>query len=815
MMQTVRYKQIFLSATALGVSFGLVAPSAVKAQDVAQGASEGADDAGPGNEIIVTAARRQQDVTKLPFNIAVVGAEDLRQTGATSVEDLARQVPNLNVTSSGNRFLGAQRQVMRGINATSADRRGVAIEQGAVTTYLDNSPYASFFPLKDIERVEVLRGPQGTLYGAGTLSGAIRLITVEPKLESFSGSAGASIGTVAHSKDLDYGFEGVINVPLGSTVAIRAQASYDHSAGFIDQYGSFVREGGAALGAPVLADPQSPLTSASKLETLRDVNSEHTTFVRIAAKWEPSSAFKLVLAYNYAKTDGFGPNVDNPRFDGGPDPFDPTIVHPDTGKYEIVQRAIEPFTRKSQMWTGDASLDVGFATLSATTSFFETDGSTIYDATLGTAALPPAYVAYYTGSPVNPRYNAVQDYSDRNRSFTSELRLVSNGKGPIDYVVGLFYQNERKSDFWNGYSPGQFVYNNTPGVTNPSGLGTDDRNFMIGGSQKFTDKAVFGDLTWHVADNLDITGGVRFFEQRIARAGVSEIDTFSLSGTSSNSVKFSSQVFKANISYQHSEGHQVYATFSQGFRRGGANAFALSGFLFEPAELLDYQPDKLDNFEIGFKGRFGDWRYTVDGFVDNWTNPQIGGFTPYNVWPVTLNASKAQSKGVELELGGPITSELRLSFGYSYTEAKLTRDFCLPVGLGDGVSVDPCGIYGTKGAVLPSAPKHSGTASLTWQHDLGSERSLTANINANYKSSTRLNIENVNLRYPLVPSTFLANASLSYADGPWALTVFARNIFDRRVVYSTYTRFTPFEPLDLADTIGRPRQLGATLRYRW
>jgi len=783
---------------------------------------QGAAGAGHGpssqGEVVVTASRRAVDVTKIPYNIAVVNSAQLQSTGVTSLEDLSRQVPNLVVTSSGGNLLGAQRQIMRGLNASASDRRGVAIEQNAVSTYLDNAPYANFFPVKDIERVEVLRGPQGTLYGAGSLGGTIRLIPTAPKLGAFEGSMQASAGLVDHSKDKDYSFEGVINVPIGDTLAIRASASHVYSAGFIDQLGVFVREGGKPLGAPVLVNPFDVAGSAARTETRKDVNYDRSTFVRASVKWQPVSAFSAILAYNYVKSNGYGPNADNPNYGGGPDPFNPSVINPATGKYQIIQRGIEPYNRRSEMWSLDLSYDAGFATLSTTTSFFTTRGSSYYDATLGTAALPPAYAAYYTGTPVNPRFNSTQNFNDHNRVFTQEVRLVSKAGSKFDYTIGVFYQREKRSDFWTGYLSGQFIYGQAPGVTLNSGIGPDDRAFTVGGTQTFTDKAVFGDVTWHAFQGFDLTAGARFFEQTIKRDGLSDVATFLLYEANSHSVTYKDHRFKVNASYEYVPGHQIYGTFSQGFRRGGANAFALSGILFEPAQLLDYRPDSVDNFEVGFKGRFGNgWRYTLDGFIDNWHNPQIGGFTPYNVWPITVNGKEAQTKGIEVELSGNITSELGFSAGYAYTDAKLTKSFCIPVGVGDGVNTDPCGFVGVKGAPLPSAPKHSGTATLNYKHEIGGGDKIGIDLNANYKGSMRQTLPQSpnRLRNPLLPAYWLVNLNLSLEHGPWTASLYARNLFDERPVYSVYTRVTRFEPLDLAETIGRPREIGVTLRYHW
>ncbi len=813
-----------LGVTALG---GLLGPLLVQtafaqetiAPEAAAAETVGEAENGPG-DIVVTANRRAQDVTQIPYNITAVTSEALERNGVATIEDLSRQVPNLVVTSSGNQFLGAQRQIMRGLNASATNRSGVALEQNPVSTYLGNAPFANYFQVDDIERVEVLRGPQGTLYGAGSLGGTIRLIPNAPKLGAFEGRLKAGAADIAHSEEYDYGFGGLINIPVGDTLAVRLSASHDRSGGYIDQFGIWARGGNDPLGEPILADPSNPLTSPVSSYNKKDVNSSRATSVRGAIRWQPVAEFDITLAHNFSRVEGSGPSYDTPSYDGGADPLVPGIVYPDTGEYEVVLRGLNPFERTSKMTTLDASYDLGFATLSSTTSFFDTDGQTYIDGTWSTLALPPAYLPYYTGSPLNPRFNSIQRYDDNNKTTTQEIRLVSNSGGAIDYTFGLFYQREKSGSSWNGFAPGQVAYNNLPGVTFPGfgPGGSDELIFLSLGTNKFTDKAIFGEVTWHVTPRLELTGGVRVFEQKFTRIVRSVNPLFGLDEASTNSAKFSDAKFRANATFEYSDGHRIYATFSQGFRRGGANAFALTGFLREPEALLNYQPDAVDNYEVGLKGRFGNgWRYTADVFLGKWHDPQIGGFTAVNFWPAVFNGREAESKGFEIELSGNITDTLSFSGGYAYTKAELTKDFCVASGDGSGrpspVGDIPCAINGQSGSPLPSAPKHSGTFSLNYENDLNDTDTLSASVGTNFKSKTRMNLPTLGARYPVVPGYWLFNASAGFKHDKVSASLFVRNIFDKRVVYNINTRITPYAPIDLYETVGQPRTIGLELSY--
>jgi len=807
-----------LGASALSGAFALTLGAPAHAQQ----ASDPGDPGGVVSEVVVTASRRAQDITEIPYNITAMGSDQVQRTGVATIEDLSRQVPNLVVTSSGAQFLGAQRQIMRGLNASPASRSGVALEQNPVSTYLGNAPFANFFQIEDIERVEVLRGPQGTLYGAGALGGAIRLIPTEPALGLYEARLTASAGLTAHSSDRDYGFNGLINVPIGDTIAIRVGASHEYSGGFIDQYGVWLRAGGHPLGDPVLANPAAPLTSPAAAYDAKDVNYTKSTNWRFAVRWKPNDQLDVTLAHNISRVSGYGPNFDTPSYNGGPDVLAPSVVYPDTGEYEVVQRGISPFARQSEMTTLDASYDLGFATVSSTSSYFETSAETYIDGTWGVLALPAAYLPYYTGSPANPRFNAPQRFNDANDVLTQEIRLVSNGDGAFDYVVGAFYQREENTTLWYGFGPGQTAYNSLPGVTVPAFNpgGADELLFLTGGTQRFTDKALFGELTWHATDQLDLTVGARVFRQTIDRNVLSINPLFGIVEASTNSAKFSDSKFRFNATYEYLDDHRAYVTFSQGFRRGGANAFTLTGFVREPASLLDYQPDSVDNFELGLKGRFANgWLYTADVFLAKWKDPQIGAFTAVNFWPAVFNGKEAESKGFEIELDGELTDTLSFQLGYAYTKAELTESFCVPSGDGSGrpspVGDIPCAISGLKGAPLPSAPRHSGTATLNYERELSNDDTITATLNANYKGDTRQNLPTAGARYPLVPAYWLVNAYAGWEHGPVTTSLYVRNLLDERVVYSINTRISAYAPIDVYETIGRPRTMGVDVTYRW
>ncbi len=799
-----RGKTGWLASSMLGAGLALTIAPAAWAEDVTPTNEVG--------EVIVTANRRAQDVTTIPYNISAVGGDQLARAGVSSIEDLSRQIPNLNISSSGDRFLVSQVPVIRGLNASSTVRPN-ALGQPAVATYLGNVEVLGYFPLDDVERVEVLRGPQGTLYGAGALGGTIRIIPAEPSMEGFSGKVIASAGLVAHSSEIDRSLAGVVNLPLGETLALRVSAKETYSAGFIDNF-NVVRQP-QNLAPPILAVPGDVAGAGAVYYTNKDANYGRSDSARISLLWVPTDQLEVKLAFNYADYRGEGGPVSNPSYPGGTNPVDPRVTYPATGDYSAILNTREPYKRVSRMGSADVSYDLGFATVSTTTSYLDTAGRTMTDSVFGYLALPPVLHPYYMGNPKNPRFVVQNDRQDGDETFVQEVRLVSAASETLEYTLGAYYAKKKQIDTWHIYVPGGSAQSAASGgfpvITDALG-----RSVILNGASTFTDKALFGELTWHVTPSWQIAGGGRLFKQAFERSVQNDIPPFALSESGRAGFSVNDHLLKLNTSYEFADRHNVYATFSQGFRRGGANAFALSGFLAEPASLLTYEADTVDNYEMGVKGRFASgWTYTADLFYDVWEKPQIDTGTPANAWPVVVNGSKAKSKGVELEFSGPITDQLSITGGYAYADAKISETFCIPAGDGGG-GVLACGIRGEKGTRLPGSPKHSGSVTLNYDQDLPNDDRLRVTLNANYKGDVLSNLPTPTAPSVTFASYWMVNGTVSYAHGPWRAALYARNIFDERAVLGVTTKTNAVVGLlNRVETIAPPRQVGLSLQFEF
>jgi iron complex outermembrane recepter protein len=775
-------------------------------------------------EIIVTASRRSTTVEDIPYNISAMSGDDLNRAGVTNFAELADQVAGFDYEDRGVRYAGATVPIMRGINGSNTERPGIVVEQMPVAIYLGNTGEVGYLPIMDIDHVEVLRGPQGTLYGAGSLGGAIRLIPKSPTLGEWSASVEVSGGDIAHSSDADYYGFAILNAPLGPIAALRLSGRYEHQGGFIDQFGIMERQGNLLTGVPVLANPGDVAGSPAVYYSKKNVNYDDISSGRASLLLVPSEALRIQLDWNGSYLQGINSPQDNPTYQGGPAPWDPRITLPATGDYQIVSSSLAPYFRHTNLTNLDASYDMGFATVASTTAYAETWAVTGQDANVLILGLPSTYLPYYTGNPINPRYVATSNYTDTDHRFTQELRLVSKSGEHFDYVVGAFYEHDSRRLVWDIYEPGTTAQSIASGglYVNTS---PDGHTFYENAPQEFNEEAVYGELTWHLSKRWQVTGGGREFHDTLSQDQDFHSYIINLSGGNSSSNSNSHHIFKLNTSYEVVDDQRVYATFSQGFRRGGVNAFPLSGYYQESAQILNYKPDTTNNYEVGVKGVLpSGLRYSTDVYYINWDNPQMGISTP-NTWPVAINGKTAVSKGYELEINTPLfVKELELALAYSYTDARLTQSFCLPGGNGTGVSgaagFFPCGIEGLSGERLPGTTDNDGSVTLTYRQPFGAAQTIIYTISDNYRGSSVNNL--VSVANNAIPPITLGGYALLNASITATMTdhlrigLFGSNLLDKRAVVGAPQRIVPFLG-DLANiySINRPREVSLRLAYDW
>ncbi len=776
-------------------------------------------------EITVSANRREQTLEAVPYSISVVSAEQLAQANVTDLASLASNVPGLSMYDYGARFAGAVAPIIRGINATAEPTRGFrTFEQNPVGTYIGNSPIDGYFQLDDLKQVEVLRGPQGTLYGAGALGGALRLIPNAPDVNALAASFEASGDRLDHSSGTGYAVKGMVNIPIAEALAFRASAKYAYEPGFIDAYGLLKRSNNGLSGIPELADPADPVSSPGIDSNREDWNFQKTFTGRASALWKPDDAFSAQLAVLHSNLQGDGGPQVNPDFAGGVSPIDPQVTLPAGGHYRDFSQIDQPYSRNTNLTSLDLSYSMGFATLSSTSSYYTTSGSVLEDNTYDLAGIDSgAYLPYYAGFPTNPRFVYDYQFADRAHTFTEELRLVSNSnpENLFDYVVGVFYEKQSRVGAWTIAIPGSperaALLPCAPACDIL--VGPNDQAFQQIDSQNFEDKSEFGELTYHFLAHGQITLGVRHFSQQFTDAQSYVDYTFPTDlPATPHSSPASKTVGKVDPSYEYAKDQFVYALWSQGFRRGGANSVPLSGPFQESPLLSTYQPDKTNNYETGLKGRFSNGlSYTVDVFYIDWNKPQISSSLPSGNLAV-YNANTAVSKGFEFETSGPLPLQgFGYAVGFSYADAKLNSDFSLPADNGTGTIV-PGLLSGKSGQQLPGSPKTSVSAALLYDAPIAPGYDLALSLNGVYRSAVKMQLAPTlgSATVQQSDSYGVLNATAAVNHKPWRFTAYVTNLLDKQEVLVPPSQASAGNNFDLlADdyVVNPPREIGIRVGY--
>lgn len=786
LFSTRTYAAALLAGTAIaspGVALAAQGPEAE--QDSGQVQSEGTEESTSGvpGEIIVTASRREQSVTSVPYNISAVTAGALTRNGITDIAKLTRGVPGLTIIDRGPREAGFSNTIIiRGITTSAAAGLASASQTAdTVSTYIGEAPLYVNMAIKDIQRVEVLRGPQGTLYGSGSLGGTIRFIFNRPDAENFAATVEGSVSATKKGSPSGYA-DLIVNVPLAEKLALRAVGNFSRSGGYVDQPFLFKRDG--VNGPATNSNPSDILNGAPIIEGKKDVNWANTAFGRLSLRALPTDDIDLQLNYQYQHNDVGGAGGVNPGYAGN-------------DLYEGSQRLLEPLKSDTHLVNLDASVDFGFATLTSSSSCYDASINSSRDST-GAGELN-GYGVFYTGS---PRFiEAGLDYN-RSQGFVEEVRLASNGKTRLQYVLGAFYQNTKRflrlDDIMPGYSEWRRADGTNPfdpDAVLPAGfeLPANDRDFLTEETQRFREFALFGEVTYNLTDRWQVTGGARFFWQRFQDQATFLLpQTEILFGPGSGSASGNSQsttsdhIFKINSSYEIVDNIRLYGTFSQGFRRGGANALPSVGPFAERAGLNTYRSDKINNYEVGLKGRLGrGFTFSASAFQIDWKDIQLQLQTVASGQDFVVNGGLARSRGVELEGNWQVSQPLSISFGYAYIDAKLVDAFEIRT-LNADLDDQAGGIAGSgaAGSPTPGTPRHSATVGLDYRHELSDQRAILFHVDGSYRSRILRNLQSSTSDAYFLKGYSMWNPSITYETPRWSVTAFVDNVFDAKGISS-------------------------------
>ena len=721
--------------------------------------------------IQVTASRRSSTVQEAPLNITALDGDVMKDQNITQLSDVARWVPGLSVADQGGRT--GSPIIVRGLNTNSS---GPDSDAGTVATYIGEIPLVVDMKLIDVERVEVLIGPQGTLYGAGTLGGAIRYLPNKPVLDETSGSLYGDVFTLSESDDTggEAGF--VFNTPIiDDELAVRFAVNYLDEPGYID-YNYVVREAGVSLPDPDWLDSDAV---DSNLRQVADANFEKTTTAKAMIRWQPNDIFDATLSYFYQKQEIGGRSIVHNNSLSETNPLSAVM-----GEYESGYRYQEPREKEDTLLSLEMTVDLGFAELTSATGYSEFEALGQRDQTDLLIRLDYSYEEF-------PGFSAFTREVDEAENFTQEIRLVSTNDSAFSWIVGAYYNKFESFNDSREFVPGfdQYAVDNFEAEQ----LRPDSLEYVSVDKAEITESALFGEITYSVTDKLTLMLGARFYQYDVVAQSDADLPLLNTIYDASYDPTFidielmeskaddDGSLFKVNASYQFSDDVMGYATISEGFRIGGSNGIAAceedigqqQSVCAQPDELL-YEPDTTTNYELGFKSTWfsNQLHFNAALFMVEWDNAQIEGATVVGQQPYTSNAGEAESSGVEISSRAMLTDSLIAYATYAYTKAELTSDDVPDIGL--------------SGDRLPGSPEQQFSLGATYSTEVFGSTGLDINYGLTYQSDV---YSKVGLRNngEALPGYALSNMSARFSEDAWSVTLYVDNMFDK-YAYSSVRR---------------------------
>jgi len=726
-------------------------------------------------EITVTALLREEKVQDVPFSVAAPTEEELRQRGVDSIEGIAQSTPGFTVQNLGP---GQSQVAVRGVSSGQIVRDQPGVKE-QVGVYLDDagislSLFTPDIDLFDMTRVELLRGPQGTLFGAGSASGTLRYITNQPRL----GERETVVELVANSMtDGEPGGSAkvAVNAPVGDQAALRVTAFFNSFGGYIDavQPGLSVRE---------------------------DVNGGERLGARVALKYQPNDRLTITPRVVFQKVETDGWNRED-AFNILANPYTTTRPAVDLGEREQFIQLEEPFTDDFLL----ADLNIGYSfgdlTLTSITAYTNRDVLVVRDGT----ALSASIVGGSIGLPENVyTLDAPLDDATTAKVLTQELRLTSS-RERLAWVLGFFYGTMDRD-----YGQDVFV----DGFESLTGIPTAG-NFGAGRDVLYFSKlrydmdqfALFGEATWSVTDRLDLTGGLRYYDFQEDRVQTFD-GIFAEAGTNEGSTSANGFAPRLIASFLLQEGTKLNAQVSKGFRLGGIND-PLNVPLCTPQDLVtfggrdEWEDEEIWNYEVGTKStlRSGRGTFNVSAYYMDIENLQATVTAGSCSSRVIFNVPKARSTGIELEWAAAPSDNFDFSISANYGQSELRSTLTSTDSSGNVQIV--AGIE--EGNRLPTVPEFQAAATATYQWSL--RENWLAYLTGLYQyvgsrftqigdQAVGFGLVNLNsfgantIGGPLTADTFrfnpelpaydIANLRLGFVSGRWELAAFVNNLFDEQ-----------------------------------
>ena len=757
-MQVGRVKAYFLSTIAASVLV-CISTNAYAEEAAAEGDSDF------GDEIIVTGEKQQTTLQKAPLAITAISAVALEQSNITQLIDMNGFVPGLTVANSGS-FVRVVS--IRGVGYEATDNLSA---QPGTSFHIDGvyiaSPYSLQQDFLDLQRVEVLRGPQGTVFGQNATGGIINAITAKPSLAGIEGSGQIELGNYNLVRAT-----GTLNLPVSDTFAVRATIQrYKHD-GFAKQIG---------LGVPTDLDDADRYSG------------------KVAVLWQPTDRFSATLTAQYFNADENGAAQKN-VLDTDPDP---RVVHQDyPNKYEM-----EFF-----LTYADLSYDFGAVTLKSLTSYQTTRNHNQIDvdrSNLETVGL----------------YDAQPYWDNSVDAFSQELNLTSNGDGPLNFIAGAYflYQKLGQDILEFKGTDADPTYNLTLPLTfanYPYNL-----DYALNSRQKRYSYAGFVQAKYELGDTVSATLGLRYNHDLFKSSNSTLFDIFGptvFARTSENAL-----TGKGEVDFQVTPDNLLYVSASRGYKPGGVSnnsAPLLVPLTYKPEHVWAYELGSKNRF---VDGRV---TLNAAAFFYDYSNLQYQEEDPIPYQGGVSNVPKSRIWGAEFESSIELTSSLQLDGNVTYLDGKLVGDYyTLDPSLAHQATLDAAELgYGpfdaytinlraqqvrnTNGNRPPKIPTWQGGIGLTHTLDLSDSSSLRSHVELLYRGKFQYRIFNDGAR-DVVPAYTLVNANFTYepSDTRWSFGLTITNLFDNDAIASRYSN--PFGSFTTSDMYVPPRQVIGSVKY--
>lgn len=721
-------------------------------------------------EVIVTATRRETTLQDTPMSISALSAESLERIGADDLLDIVGSVPGLNLRDNGP---GQTRPIIRGVQAAGEPTVGIYFGEtpisGSSGTTNDAGRFTPEMKPFDVNRVEVLKGPQGTLYGGGSMGGTVRIIFNQPNASEFSAKINLDASTVEEGES-GYQANAMVNIPIiEDKLALRAVGFSRQDPGFIDNI---------TLGK----------------EDMNDVN---TTGGRVALLWAPNDTFTATGTVS----------TQDQEVGGG---FHIKTNYGDDDPVTDVA-AKEPFLDDSTLYNLILENDFGWGNALYSYSYYERD----------------AEFFFFNDFNFNPFPPLLSRQPQSQETETHEFRLSSAGEGSWDWTVGMFYQNREAEaegrvsiPTASGEEPdGPLFFNRT--------VESEKEQSAIFGefSYHFTDKLVgtVGARFFKVEEDSEVV-------LKVAASGATGTGFIPIEPNIHNPTKGdeTGEIFKFHLAYDLTDDILLYGQFNQGFRAGGANQNTSAISITEGANIgipEYFGADTVDNYEFGFHSTWMGGQLIANGAIYHmdWDDMQLGQRTAGGLFSFFDNTDGADIDGFELELTAVPNANLRLDFGISYVSAELAGDGPISRFRKSGVTYSRSG---QDGDPIPNVPELTWNVSAEYNWDFTDELRGTFFVSANYIDENASDFNPFVLDVNTLEQTNVANPFYSDEQGDytivdfrvgiesdannWSAFLYVENAFDERGITHVF-QDGQFRREPGLNFIERPRTIGLSL----